>query len=84
MAKGAHILVGCNVHFFGSAMMTVVPAPSAECERKVPACNSIIFGAKGTPSIRSGRATKKARHVSAAGFLFITYRNVINSDNGLA
>jgi hypothetical protein len=30
LAKGAHILVGCNVHFFGSAMLIIIPAPFAE------------------------------------------------------
>ncbi|WP_397591530.1 hypothetical protein [Sphingorhabdus sp.] len=59
MTKGTHILVGCNNHFFGSAMLIVVPAPFAEYEWKVPACNAIIFWAKSKAGIRPGRATKK-------------------------
>jgi hypothetical protein len=40
-------------------MLIVVPAPFAEYEWKVPACNAIIFWAKSKAGIRPGRATKK-------------------------
>jgi hypothetical protein len=42
-----------------------------------------LFLGQGQSKHSLGSRKEKARHVSAAGFLFITQCSVINSDNGL-